>query len=183
MSMMRKLFRPGKGSTVARYTAAFCNGATTYRSDVAMWDTTAPTDQGSSGVLEGKTLGTSDYVFVKISSATAITNFGLLAGVFEGTHIGQTSSTVSFLDDSLVIVQTHGPGRVYCDATVAAPAVLFAQTTAGAVADVAASDLDATNSTYSSLGVVGVALDAAVTDYTRLASTVQGVTAFIRCDY
>lgn len=182
MSMMRKIFRPGQGSVVKRFTAAFVNATTSYRGDVAVWDTTAPTDQGSSGVLEGRTLGTKDFVFVTICPATAVNSFGILAGVYEGKGVGDTDTVNNFADDSLAIVQTWGVhDNVHSDDTTAAGAMLYVSTIAGQVADVAATDVDATDSVYSALGFVGVALTADAA-YTRGTDTKAAVCAFVRCD-
>jgi len=177
MSMMRKLFRPGKGAVPQRFIAAFVNATTSFRGDLAVWDTTAPTDQGSSGVLEGKTLGANDFFFVTICPATASNSYGLLAGVCEGTHIGDTNTVSNFPDDSLVIVQTWGVHDTVrtADDTVAAGALLIASTTAGACADAASSTLEG--------GLAGVALTVDTT-YTRgTVTTANKVTGFVRCDH
>lgn len=184
MSMMRKLFRPGAGQVVQRFTAAFVNATTSYRGDVAVWDSTAPTDQGSSGVLEGKTLGANDFVYVTICPATAVNSFGILAGVYEGPNVGNRSSVTNFADDSLAIIQTWGVHENVrtADDTVAAGALLYVSTTAGACADIPATDIDSTVSTYSATGLVGVALTADTT-YTRGTDTSYCVTGFVRCDW
>lgn len=176
MSMMHKLFRPGKGAVPQRFIAAFVNATTSYRGDVAVWDTTAPTSQGASGVLEGKTLGASDFVFVTIAPATASNSYGLLAGVYEGTTIGDKDTVNNFPNDSLAIVQTWGVhDTVGCvDDTVAVGAVLTMSTVAGQCADGASSTLEG--------GLVGVALTEDST-YTRAAvTTANKVTGFVRCD-
>lgn len=185
MSMMRKLFRPGKGQVPQRFIAAFVNATTSYRGDVAVWDTTAPTSQGATGVVDGQTLGANDFIFVTICPATAVNSFGLLAGVYEGTHVGDRSSVTNFADDSLAIVQTWGVHENVrtVDDTVAAGALLYVSTTAGACADVAAADIDSTDSTYSATGLVGVSLTADTT-YTRGTDTgAYCVTGFVRCDW
>lgn len=176
MSMMRKIFRPGAGQVPQRFIAAFVNATTSFRGDVAIWDTTAPTSQGSSGVLEGKTLGTSDFIFVTIAPATASNSYGLLAGVYEGNTIGSKDTVNNFANDSCVIVQTWGVhDNVGCvDDTVAAGALLTMSTVAGQCTDAASSTLVG--------GLVGVALTADST-YTRgTVTTANKVTAFVRCD-
>jgi hypothetical protein len=176
MSMMHKLFRPRPGHRPQRFCAAFVNGTTSYRGDVAVWDTTAPTSQGASGVLEGRTLRANDFIYVTIAPATASNSYGRLAGVYEGTTIGDTDTVNNLADDACVIVQTWGVHDTVrtVDATVATGALLTMSTTAGAAADGASSTLEG--------GMVGVALTEDTT-YTRgTATTENKVTGFIRCD-
>ena len=176
MSMMRKIFRPGAGAVHKRFVAAFVNATTSYRGDAAIWDSTPPTDQGASGVLEGKTLGANDFIYVTICPATIANSHGLHAGVYEGKSIGDTDTVNNLLDDSLAIVQTWGIHDTVrtVDDTVAAKALLIASTTAGALADAATSTLEGQ--------MVGVAMTADTT-YTRGTATAYCVTGFVRCDY
>jgi hypothetical protein len=176
MSMMRQIFRPGAGQTPKRFVAAFVNATTSFRGDVAVWDTTAPTDQGSSGLLEGKTLGANDFIFVTIAPATASNSYGLLAGVYEGTTVGDTDTVNNLSNDAVAIVQTWGVHDTVrtVDDTVAIGAVLTMSTTAGACADGASSTLEG--------GLVGVAMTVDTT-YTRGTVTTENkVTGFVRCD-
>ena len=176
MSMMRKIFRPGAGAVHKRFVAAFVNATTSYRGDTAIWDTTAPTDQGASGVLEGKTLGANDFIYVTICPATIANSHALHAGVYEGKSIGDTDTVNNLLNDSLAIVQTWGIHDTVqtADDTVAAKALLIASTTAGALADAATSTLEGQ--------LVAVAMTTQAT-YTRGTDTKNNVTGFIRCDY
>lgn len=185
MSMMRKIFRPGQGAVHKRFAAAFVNATTSYRGDIAVWDTTPPTDQGASGVLEGKTLGANDFIYVTIAPATAANSIGILAGVYEGKAVGDRDTVNFFPDNSLAIVQTWGiHDSVYMvDDTVAAGALIYMSTTAGAGQDVAASTVIGTDSVNGgALGMVGVAMTADAL-YTRGTTSVSNVCGFIRCDY
>lgn len=186
MSMMRKIFRPGAGAVHKRFVAAFVNATTSFRGDVAIWDKTAPTDQGTSGVLEGKTLGANDFIYVTIAPATAANSIGVLAGVYEGKGISDTDTVNYFPDNSLAIVQTWGIHEKVrtVDDTVAAGALLYMSTDAGACADVAASTVIGTDAVNGgALGMIGVAMTASAT-YTRGTDTDKNaVCAFIRCDY
>jgi hypothetical protein len=87
------------------------NGTLSYRGDVVFLDTTAPASQGqTAGVLDGKTLGTDDFMYVKIDNrATEATiGQGAVAGVVEGLAIGDRNTTTAIPDDGVVIVQVAG---------------------------------------------------------------------------
>ena len=111
MSMSRKLFRPQAGQTPGRFAAFRMNGTLSYRGDVVFLDTTAPATQGqTAGVLDGKTLGTNDFLYVKIDSrlVEATIGQGQVAGVVEGLSVGDRNTTTAIPDDGVVIVQVAG---------------------------------------------------------------------------
>jgi hypothetical protein len=155
MSMMRKLFRPGGGAKHERYVAAFNNGTDTYRGDLVHWDHTAPTDQGSSGVLEGATLTGTDFIFVRHAAAT--TEAGLQAGVCVG-------------DDVHGLLETNTTALANCAATT------------GEFTYLAAYAATATNVADGALAAVSLTADTA--DWVRGTATAEErTTAFIRCDF
>lgn len=111
MSMSRKLFRPKPGSVPARFAAFRLNGTANYRGDVVFIDTTAPTSQGASGVVDGLTMtAAQDFIFVKSASVAngATITQGAVAGVIEGRSIGDRNTTTALDDDGVVIVQVAG---------------------------------------------------------------------------
>jgi hypothetical protein len=184
MSMMRKLFRPGKGQTVARYTSAFINAsAATYPGDLVCWDITAPTDQGSSGVLEGKTLGSTDYLYVILPPAAAAAAAGLQAGLVRGTSIEFASSTASVVDDTLAVIQTWGvaPYAWIDSGSVVAGDLLGVGATTGEWTMLYATDGIGTDSTIGESVVCGFAL-AADASRTRATTGEQFAPIFVRCD-
>ena len=186
MSMVRSLFRPGKGQKVSRYIQAFINGAAAYHGDFVVWDTTAPTTQGTSGVVDGKTLGTNDYVYVVQSTAIATgTNRG--AGLIEGRTIGDRNTTTALTDDQLVIVQTYGVFDDNCFLSASSTTrgdILFASSTVAGqlIVSAAVTATDSTNDRNNEW-MVGFTLGPTAT-YTRAAVTnANGATVFIRCDF
>lgn len=191
MSIARSIFRPGKGQVPQKFIRAFWNAATAgYRGDTVIWDIEAPASQGASGVLEGKTLGTDDFIYVTISATTVAGSFGRVAGVIEGPSLGSKDTATAIPDDSCVIVQTWGVhDNVRTNPTTgAAGSLLYLGTVAGALevslATDVATDVLITPATDTELGhlVVGLALTASAT-YTRGSVTTEdNVTAFIRCD-
>ena len=111
MSMARKLFRPGQGQVPARFAAFRLNGTAAYRGDVVMLDTTAPGSQGASGVVDGKTLGANDFIYVvstTLPANEATIGQGAVAGVIEGKGVGDRNTTTALTDDGIVIVQVAG---------------------------------------------------------------------------
>jgi len=177
MSMIKTLFRPGKGRRPGRFIAAVFNAGTAgYRGDVVMWDNTAPTSQGSSGVLEGDTLGVNDFIYVQLTTATIADGQGLQAGILEGTKIGDTDTVTTIPDDSIAIVQTFGVHEtVRTVATVVTTSQLSIGTIAGECAETLATDV-ATSAHI----IIGMPMTADST-YTRGTATENKVTGFIRC--
>lgn len=183
MSMMRKLFRPAAGQTHARYEAAFVNGTAVYPGDLVCWDVTAPTDQGSSGVLEGKTLGATDFLFVILPPANSS---GRQAGIVQGPTINRASGATALTNDTVAVVQTWGvcPDVFAVTSTDSAAGILLtAAATTGGVTQILGTAAEATTA-LSSVTVVGFALNAQATDHTRATvATEPGLDAFIRCDW
>lgn len=188
--MTRSVFRPGKGATTSKFIAAYCNGTAVYRGDFVVWDTTAPTSQGSSGVVNGETLGATDFIYVTTSTTTA-GSIGKGAGVVEGggaigTGIGNRNTTTAVGDDKIAICMTYGVFSTHCQcdtATAAGDLLLAASTVAGQLIDSAApTSAVLTNSANDG----AIAAFVMVTDatYTRATvTTTKGCTAFIRCDW
>ena len=122
MSMGRKIFRPMAGQTHGRFAAFRMNGTLSYRGDVVHIDTTAPASQGqTAGVLDGQTLGTTDFLYVigNQSHATNATIAGYsVAGVIEGKTVGDRNTTTALAEDGVVIVQVAGVhSQVWMSAT------------------------------------------------------------------
>ena len=185
MSMLSgSLFRPGRGQRVARYVAAYVNGTAVQRGDFVIWDTTAPTSQGSSGVLAGQTLLANDFIFVTHSTLATL-SVGKQAGLVEGTRLQDRDTVVALANDSIAIVQTWGVFETHCQvddtSVTAGDLLLCSSTVAGELVAIAA---HATTSTVTADGyVVGIALTADAV-YTRgTVTTEDGCTAFIRCDW
>lgn len=183
MGMFRKLFRPGAGQKPQHYTAAFVNGTAIYRGDFVVWDTTAPASQGASGVLEGKTLGTSDFIFVTTSTSTLACGVG--AGIIEGKSIGNRDTTTAMTNDNVAIIQNWGVFDTHCQvstATAVGDVLLSYSTVAGELVGTVALAVAATaghNGGY--LQGIALTTDAA---YTRgTVTTIKGCTAFVRCQY
>lgn len=183
MGMIRKLFRPGAGQKSQHYTAAFVNGTAVYRGDFVVWDTTAPTSQGSSGVLEGKTLGANDFIFVTQSTSTLACGVG--AGVVEGKSIGNRDTATAMTNDNIAIIQNWGVFDTHCQvstATAVGDVLLSYSTVAGELIGTVALAVAATNG-HNGGYLQGFALTTDA-DYTRgTVTTINGVTAFIRCNY
>lgn len=194
MSMMHKLFRPGKGAVHARFTTAYVNNTNTsgtdavYPGDLVCWDTTAPTSQGASGVVGGKTLGATDFVFVILPPAAAALAAGLQAGIVQGNTNGLSRNAGSDLmeGDQLCIVQTWGVcPDIYAVtyASSAAGCLLRTGATTGAVTQLLATAADATT-VAGPTSNCGFALNAQATDHAReTLTTAIGLDAFIRCDF
>lgn len=176
MSMSRKIHRPVAGQTHGRFAAFRMNGSLSYRGDIVFLDSTAPASQGSSGVLDGKTLGTTDFMYVKIAQVAtdATTPHYAVAGVVEGLHVGDRNTTTAIADDGVVIVQVAGVhGQVWmADTSATADYVLLADgnSTLGggrALVGVGKSTLGAPEAAF----LVGVCLTANATTGTRAAVT------------
>jgi len=187
--MLRDIFKPGKGQVPARFIAAYVNGSAVYRGDLVCWDITAPTDQGSSGVLAGETLATDDFIFVILPPATDAAAQGLQAGVIEGTHVGdrRLGATANVLiNDKIAIVQTWGVhDNVWVDSSSTTKgSLLTTGATTGECTWMLATDANGTDATIGVGGIVGFALTDDATTHVRAASTTEeGCVAFIRCDF
>lgn len=185
---MRKLFRPGQGQRPAKYCAWFINGTASYRGDSVILDATAPTSQGSSGVLEGKTLGAADFVFVTPSAATTTSDWGLQAGVIEGPCVGHKDTVTAMTNDTVVVVQTWGiHDKVQVSSTdTAASSKLYISdgTAAGAgVAIYAAATATLGTDGYPASPLMGISMTTDAT-YTRgTVATAKYAVAFVRCDF
>ena len=186
--MHRKIFKPGKGQTVERFTAAYVNGATVYPGDLVCWDVTAPTDQGSSGVLAGETLGTGDFIYVILPPAAAAVAQGLQAGIVRGPGVQQGSPNTAIGDDKLAIIQTWGVcATAWVDSTdTAAGDLLLTGATTGELTRCASADIATTVNAAtgtldgSMLCAFALAADAAVE---RAATSEQFAPVFVRCDF
>jgi hypothetical protein len=112
MSIARSLFRPRRGQTVAKYTAAVSDGVI-YPGDWVALSTVVPTSQGVSGVMFGETLGATDYLECTL---TALANLGsgyLTLGVCMGKGIGAVSNWANvtsqvLADQDIAIIQSWG---------------------------------------------------------------------------
>jgi len=187
--MLRKLFKPGKGQKPARFIAAYVNGTTVYRGDLVCWDAlTDPTDQGSSGVLAGQTLGTADYLHVIAPPAAAAGAQGLQAGIVEGNRVGdrRPSATANvLLNDNIAIVQTYGVhSNTWVDSTdTAAGDLLGTGATTGESTLLAGATLVHASGTFGEGMFVAFALTDDWETHTRAGSTTEeACVAFVRCD-
>lgn len=192
MSVGRRLFRPGVGSTHAKYTTAYMNGTTAYTGDLVCWDITAPASQGATaGTIDGKSAGATDFVYVILPPAAEIAALGLQAGIAQSTNSGLgrspsngTANAIS--DDALVVIQTAGVcADVFAvsNTDAVAGSILTTTATTGAVTQVGSTDVAATNSTYIET-MVGFVLTTQATDHNRGATATEpGIDAWIRCDY
>lgn len=188
MTMMHKLFRPGKGSVHARFTTAFVNGTAVYPGDVVCWDTTAPASQGASGVVDGKTLGATDFVFVQLPPAAALAAAGLQAGIVQGKTNGlaRGPGATAMTNDNLAIIQTWGvcPDVYAVTSTDSAAGIICSvAATTGAVTQALATAAEATT-VAGAVNMVGFGLNAEATDHTRATvATEPGLDVFVRCDF
>lgn len=175
----RQIFRPAVGQAHAKYVAAYLNntnasGVTaSYRGDVVVWDTTAPTSQGASGVLDGQTLGATDFIYV---TPTTTATDRLPAGYLEGRTVGDTVTSVPLVDDTLIVVQIAGLFRNHAWVLNAGAArqVLNTHTVSGQSANAAATTNDD--------GAITAVQMNAVANYTRDA-TQSGCTIWVKCDH
>lgn len=168
MSMSRKIFRPMAGQTHGRFAAFRMNGTLSYRGDTVFLDTTAPASQGqTAGVLDGKTLGTNDFLYVKIANVAngATITQAQVAGVVEGLSVGDRNTTTAIPDDGVVIVQVAGVHQqVWMNATTG-------------IADwIALADSGSTLGLARPIVGVGVTTDAAIFG-TMLVGVIMGATA------
>lgn len=111
MPTVRHLFRPGQGQTIVRYTAAVSDGVI-YPGDWVSLSIAAPTSQGVSGVMFGKTLGAADFLECTLSS-TAVGMSSLCLGVCMGKSITAVSNWTNVLanvlaDQDIAIIQCAG---------------------------------------------------------------------------
>lgn len=110
--MMRKLFTPGKGSTLASYTAAVSDGVI-YPADWVALSTTVPTSQGASGVFRGQTLGATDYIECTLLDSDNLGSGSLALGVVQGKGLGAVTNwaTVTpwvLADGDICVIQNWG---------------------------------------------------------------------------
>jgi len=188
MSMSRKLFRPMAGQTHGRFAAFRMNGTLSYRGDTVFIDKTAPATQGqTAGVLDGKTLGTQDFLYVNIQNIgnDATTPHCHVAGVVEGLSIGDRNTTTAIPDDGVVIVQVAGVHTQTWTTTTDATAGWVAVGDSGSTLGGARALVGIGKST---LGppelalLVGVVLTDTVTTGTRAAVTTTPYSAvWVRC--
>ena len=187
--MLRKLFKPGKGQVPQRFIAAYVNGSAVYRGDLVCWDITAPTDQGSSGVLAGQTLATDDFIYVILPPAAAAAAQGLQAGIIEGTHVGDRKPSITanvLINDKIAIVQTWGVHQnTWVDSgSTTAGNLLVTGATTGESTRALATDANGTDATLGVGGIVGFALTADwATHYRAAATTEEACVSFVRCDF
>lgn len=188
MSMSRKFFRPMAGQTHGRFAAFRMNGTLAYRGDTVFIDTLAPASQGqTAGVLDGKTLGTNDFMYVKIAqvaNAATITQ-GAVAGVVEGLSVGDRNTTTAIPDDGVVIVQVAGVHQqVWMSATTGIAdwvALADSNSTLGAARPLVGA-AKTTDGAAQAMQLVGPILTSNVTTGTRAAVTTTNYCAvWVRC--
>ena len=172
----RGIFVPGKGSTVASYTAAVASGAF-YPGDWVSINTVVPTSQGVSGVYRGQTLGGADFIECVLSDSDVVGAEAGCLGCMHGLTINapanwETVTSNVVADGDVVIIQNwgvHPQGAQVTGGTLGDN--LHIGTDAGqCVNDVTNTALD-----------VGINLTASST-YTRAAATdTNGAVVFVRC--
>jgi hypothetical protein len=179
----KTLFRPGRGSVIEGYTAAFSDGATggINPGDWLQLSTTDPTAQGVSGVIQGETLGATDYVECTAFITTGLGCGTLCLGVSMGKSITAVSnwSDVSgqvYADGDLVIIQRKGIHPVGRQVT---GAVLGNYLQASTIAGECVNEVSGT--VTGSLRPVGVAMESTGVTYTNSAGTENGTVVFVDC--
>lgn len=195
MSLSRKLFRPKPGQVPARFAAFRLNGTINYRGDVMFLDTTAPTSQGASGVVDGLTMTDKmDFLYVKsasVATGAATSPHFAVVGAIEGRTVGDRNTTTALDDDGVVIVQVAGVHQaVWMTSTAgAADGLAFANSAntlgsaiAGVGLDVAATVANLAAGLGNSAFVVGVILEANTVTATRgTVTTANYNPIWIRC--
>ncbi len=188
MSISRRLFRPMVGQTHGRFAAFRMNGTLAYRGDTVFIDTTAPASQGqTAGILDGKTMGTNDFLYVKIAQVAndATITQGAVAGVVEGRAVGDRNTTTALDDDGVVIVQVAGVhSQVWMSATTGIAdwiALGDSNSTLGAARPLVGAGLS-TLGGAEALQLVGVILATNVTTGTRATvTTTSYCPVWVRC--
>jgi hypothetical protein len=184
---MSSLFRPVAGGFVSsrkRLEPWYVNGTDVYRGDIVAIDTSAATDQGTSGVLDGATLGVTDFVFCALSTA-ATDNKKILGVVDRGDGMTSDTDTVNAIsNDGIALVQTSGiHTNAQVEATNVAAGNNLGPGTTGGLAVIAATDafdgflcaVALVNGTDDTLGGG---------NYTRgTVTTAEKVAVLVRCDY
>ncbi len=184
MSMGRKLFRPGAGQHYQEFRAYFAEEQI-YPGDLCSLSVIAPALQGpaADGVLEGRTLGLSDFIYVQLLDTDDTPTSGLQVGVATGAGIEPLGGYADVINDSvaadnLIIVQHAGvhPMVQVNDTSVLIGDFITGGANAGegsATATVATGDGE----------IVAMALAADV-KYARAAAADQdGVVALVRCNF
>jgi hypothetical protein len=175
MSMMRKLFVPGAGQTLASYIAAVAEGVM-YPGDLVSLSPTVPTSQGVSGVFRGQTLALTDFIECELSDAAVAGSEGNALGFLHGKTINAPASwedvsAHALADGDVAIIQSWG---VHPQA---------AQLDTGLIGEhlaVSATPGEAGNSATIAGCDVGVNMVASST-YTRVsAADTHGAVAFVR---
>ncbi len=177
MSLARALFRPGKGSTIAQFTAGVSTGVI-YPADFVSLDITAPTSQGASGVFEGETLAlVADFIEVSLMDTGTDGHEGLALGVCMGKGIAAVSNWANVLsnvlaDGDIMVIQCWGiHPQARQDAAGTAGDQLAPSSTAG----------ECTNSTSVAAGDVGNQMVSGATYLRATAADETGSVAFIKC--
>jgi hypothetical protein len=182
MSMARKLFLPGAGSAIERYTSAVADAAM-YPGDFVSLSQTAPASQGVSGVVRSKTLGAADYVEVGLADTTAGASV-LCLGVVVGKSIRRYSITSDvspevMADQDIVTILTYGVCSLASVASGgAAGEYLIVSSTVGEASNVTTAAAGLTGITK----IIGVQMASSGT-YTRATPTTNdGAICFVTCD-
>ncbi len=177
MSLGRALFRPGKGKTIAQYTAGVADGAIDPGDWVAL-SITAPTSQGVSGVFEGETLLlVADFIEVSLCDTDTAGHEGLCLGVCMGAGIGAVSrwadvSAEVLADGDIAVIQCWG---IHPAARQVASGVAGDQLATSSVAG------EVTNSTSVAAADVGNAMVATAADLVQSTGTEDEGVTFVKC--
>lgn len=180
MSIIRSLFRPGQGQTLASYTAAVAD-ATMYPGDWVQLSTTAPGSQGVSGVMFGKTLAATDYLECTGLITSALGCGTLALGVVMGKAIGSVKNYADVSGDLLVdqdvaIIQNWG---IHPNASGADTAVLGDYLQASATIYEPVNGVSGT--VTGSLRPLGVCMATAATYKRVAAADTEGCVTFVHC--
>lgn len=180
MPMQRNLFRPGQGQTLAKYTAAISDAAI-YPGDWVQLSTTAPSAQGVSGLVAGKTLGTADYVECTGLITTGLGCGSLALGVVMGKGVGAVANWADvsgnvLADQDLCVIQSWG---IHPNASGADTAVLGDYIQASAVIYEPVNGVSGT--VTGSLRPLGVAMIASSTYKRVAAADTEGCVTFVTC--
>jgi len=180
MSLVRHLFRPAQGQTLASYTAAVADAAM-YPGDWVMLSTIAPSSQGVSGVMFGKTLAATDYLEC---TSLLTTNLGcgtLALGVVMGKAVGSVKAWTDvsgdvLADQDVAIIQNWG---IHPNASGADTAVLGDYLQASSVAYEPVNGVSGT--VTGSLRPLGVCMATAATYKRVTAADTEGCVTFVHC--
>jgi hypothetical protein len=159
--MVKGLFRPGAGSRIESFTAAF-SSEVMYPGALVCINTLIPTSQGVSGVIEGKTLGVLDYIECQMAAGDVLGAEACMLGSVRGTSINSVANWADvsgdvFADGDLAIIQNYGvhPGIWITDAGTVGDYITLHATQEGE--GVASSTLDTEGADVAVVLATGVA--------------------------